>query len=450
MTLPVRFRFDEFVLSPRQRLLLRSGQPIPLIPKYFDLLVLLVERRQDAVSKQAIFSEIWSDVIVSDGALTQAVRTLRRALGDNPREPRFIRTVSRHGYQFVHAGIIEESDAAPVRSAEIATPAEPDSMSALIERLIESAGKSETFEDARDAAERLHALGTEQAVALIGKGPDQAPALAVLRDARWDVPGAGEVPLDVSASVALIRLRIAGARRIVMRRAAQAAVSGAAAGSVAGIAGGIALWLAPFSTASLRASVALGVIGILAGGFGAGGIGSGLAAAEALARSRRGLALVICGALAGCVTGAVAGVMLQALLEGLLGLQNLPGNGLLEGAVIGGAAGAGYAVATHQPPGGGFAAPAGSRRMAVGAIVAFFTAAGAAALALSGGLLVGGIINEIARLSPEANLALAPLGRLIGEPEFGPVTRVLLSAFEGAAFGLGLALGLTSRPRALP
>src|SRR5262245_2666768 len=95
-----RYLFGEFVLSPQQRVLLRRGAPVPLIPKYFDLLVLLVERRREAVAKQAIFDEVWSDVVVSDGALSQAVRTLRRALGDDSREPRFIRTVSRHGYQF--------------------------------------------------------------------------------------------------------------------------------------------------------------------------------------------------------------------------------------------------------------------------------------------------------------------------------------------------------------
>ena len=57
------------------------------------------------------------------------------------------------------------------------------------------------------------------------------------------------------------------------------------------------------------------------------------------------------------------------------------------------------------------------------------------------------VINEIAGSSPVAQLALAPLGRLLGEPNFGPVTRVLLSAFEGGAFGFALAWGLTARPR---
>src|ERR671919_1084804 len=95
-----RYRFDEFLLSPRRRLLLRKGREQPLIPRYFDLLVFLVERRSEAVHRREIFDRIWSDVIVSDSALSQAVRTIRRALGDDPRGPRFVRTVSRHGYRF--------------------------------------------------------------------------------------------------------------------------------------------------------------------------------------------------------------------------------------------------------------------------------------------------------------------------------------------------------------
>ena len=110
MTTSIRYRFGEFVLSPRQRVLWRGGAPVALIPKYFDLLHLLIRRRQEAVSKQAIFTEVWSDVIVSDGALSQAIRILRRTLDDDAREPRFIRTVPRHGYQFVWGALEEQAD----------------------------------------------------------------------------------------------------------------------------------------------------------------------------------------------------------------------------------------------------------------------------------------------------------------------------------------------------
>lgn len=83
-----RYRFGGFTVSPARRLLLRSGTEVALIPRYFDLLVLLLERRHVAVHRREILEAVWSDVVVSDGALSQAVRTLRRALGltRRPRE----------------------------------------------------------------------------------------------------------------------------------------------------------------------------------------------------------------------------------------------------------------------------------------------------------------------------------------------------------------------------
>ena len=107
-----QYRFGDFTLSPRRRLLLQGHRELPLIPRYFDLLVFLLERRHEAVHRRDIFDHVWSDVVVSDSALSQAVRTLRRALGDDPREPRFIRTVSRHGYRFMYAEVVEEEDGA--------------------------------------------------------------------------------------------------------------------------------------------------------------------------------------------------------------------------------------------------------------------------------------------------------------------------------------------------
>jgi DNA-binding winged helix-turn-helix (wHTH) protein len=443
----VRFRFDDFVLAPRQRLLLRRGTPVPLIPKYFDLLVMLVERRHDAVSKDAIFSAVWRDVIVSDGALAQAVRTLRRTLGDNSREPKFIRTVSRHGYQFVYVGVVEEPDEEPVQAAAMSCAPAENGLDALVDRLLLLAGDPAAADEARDLAERLHALGTDSAVAAIGTRRGHSAALAFLRDTRWNVPGAGGVPLDFPAALALVRLRLQDAGGVVARRWAGAALAGATAGALAGALGGLLLFLSPDSSASLSASLALAALGALAGGLGAAEIGAGLVAAEALSRSHRGLGLVLCGAAAGLFVAAVADLVLRALVDGLVGRVELTGNSLAEGLVIGGAAGLGYALATRQPPGGGLAAPTGRRRVAVAGIVAAVVAIAAAGLALAGGALVGGVINEIAGSSPDAQLALAPLGRLIGEPDFGRVTRVLLSAFEGGAFGFALAWGLTARPR---
>ena len=448
MTPPVRFRFVEFILSPRQRLLLRNGSPVPLIPKYFDLLHLLVRRRPDAVSKHDIFAEIWSDVVVTDGALSQAVRTLRRALGDDSREPRFIRTVARHGYQFVWADVFEEPDEGTVAIAQPAPAESPETLDSLVDRFVVAAASRD--EDARDLAERLHAIGTAEAMARISSKPRHAAAVALMRDARWNVPGAGHVPVfsdaeGTSAAFALIRLRLSSVRDEVARRWAGAAAAGAIGGAAAGCCGGIVLFLAPMSQARLQSSLALAAIGALAGGLGAGGVGAGLAAAEVLARSRRGLALTLCGAAAGTGVALFAHAVLRALLEGLVGVHISYGGGAVDGLILGAAAGAGYALATRQPPGGGLAAPSGFARFKAATLTGGFCALAGALLALAGHLLVGGFVHNIARTSRDAQLVLAPLGHLIGEPGFGPMTGAILSAFEGGMFGCALTYGLTRR-----
>jgi hypothetical protein len=285
-------------------------------------------------------------------------------------------------------------------------------------------------------------------MALLVTRPGHAAAVAVMRDARWNVPGAGRVSLgnDPRTVFALIRLRIANVGRTVTRRWASAAAAGAFGGALAGAVGGVALYLSPMSSARPQSALALAAIGTLAGGLGAAGIGAGLAAAEVLARARRGLALIACGGAAGALVAMAAHVLLRALLEGF-GLPPAQDGGAIDGLVLGGAAGLGYGLATAQPPGGGMAAPTGRRRLVVVMVVGICCAAAATALALSGRLLVGGLVHDIARSSRDAQLVLAPLGHLIGEPGFGPVTRTLLGAFEGGAFGCALAWGLTRRPK---
>ena len=461
VTPPVRYRFDTFVLAPRRRLLLRGGSPVALIPKYFDLLVLLVRHRHEAVSKQTIFADIWTDVVVSDGALSQAIRTLRRTLGDNSREPRFIRTVSRHGYQFVCSQVVEEQDddrtvaAAPaVINAAAADPKrvglqeERDSLERLVDRLFSALDAGpDGLDDARETAERLHGLDTAGTISLVRRRPNHATALAVMRDVRWSMPEAGDVPLDAASSLALVRLRLAEARRTIARRWTAAALAGASGGIAAGLLGSLALSVADGVHGMPQSAVGLAAIGAVAGGLGAGGIGAGLAAAEVLARSRRGIALAACGAIAGGLVALAAHAVVRAILAGLVGARDIDIPGFFDGLVIGGAVGIGYAIATPQPPGGGIAAPRGGRRIAVAAVTGIATAVAGTALAIAGHALVGGLVNEIARSSPDAQLVLAPLGQLIGEPDFGPATRVVLSACEGGVFGAAVAWGLTIRPK---
>jgi DNA-binding winged helix-turn-helix (wHTH) protein len=450
----IRYSFSGFTLSPRRRLLLRDGREVPLIPRYFDLLVLLVERRHDAVHRRDIFDCVWTDVIVSDSALSQAVRTLRRTLGDDSREPRFIRTVARHGYQFVFADVVEADDGAwPAPAPATALPPLPveepagDAYEPLLDRLTRS-GAAE--DDRREAAELLHALGTTHALSRLGTRPGHASARAMLLDARWEAPGAGEVPVlgspaPLAVAREVLRLRLRRAARIAARRWAGAASGGGLAGAAAGAAGGLILAAAPGSAAPVALAPVLAVIGAACGALGGAGVGAGLSFAEASARSRRAVALVGAAALGGGLVGAAVQWVARWGLAALVGLDLDVGGGL-EGLVIGGAAGAGYAIATRSAE-GEMAAPRGRRRVRAALITAAICGLAGLALSLAGRPLVGGTIHAVADAAHGSRATLAPLGRLIGEPDFGPVSRAILAFGEGALFGLGLAYGLMRRPR---
>ena len=450
----VRYRFGEFCVSPARRVLLRSGEELALIPRYLDLLILLLERRHEAVHRREIFETVWSDVVVSDGALSQAVRTLRRTLGDDSREPVYIRTVSRHGYRFTFERVVEE----PEDDAPLSTPAAvavsrmpvPGALDDPFEEVLEKLLSEQDREARREAAEALHALGTAEALRRLGRRPGHEAARALLRDARWDVPGAGPVPLvgqpgGLTAARILTTLRLRHALHLARRRWAAACGGGAAAGAVAGALGGLALRLAPGSHAPASVAVTLALVGAIVGGLGAAGVGAGLAAAEAVARSLRGPALVLAGAVGGGAIGAASNLVGRWVLEGLFGRELSAVGGGLEGLALGAAAGLGYALATPRHE-GGMATPRGSGRVRAAAVTGLSCAAAALVITALGGHLAGTSLNFVARSFQGSQVGLAPLARMLGEPELGPLSRAVIGAYEGAFFGFGLALGLTRRP----
>ena len=463
-----RYRFSGHVLSPARRTLVREGRELPLIPRCFDLLVLLVERRNEAVSRQALLDAVWSDVVVTDGALSQAVRILRRTLGDDPREPTFIRTVQRHGYRFVCEDIVEEPDEGPpepVRAAvtESMQPAvEPVTVSAepaagaSFERALDTlldndCGDTEATDvRRRQAAETLHRLGTAEALDRLDRRRGHAVARAYLRDTRWDVPGAGTVPLLgqpgwPAAAYVLFLLRIRRGARLAGRRWTAAAAGGATAGAIAGLLGGLVLRLGPGSTAGNGVVAMLPLLGTAVGGVAAAGVGAGLAAAEAAFRARRRLALAAAGASSGLAIGATAHLVGRLVLEGLFGRDLSPLTGAVEGLVLGGAVGLGYGLATPTVE-GGMATPHGLARVRVALLTGLACALAAGMLGWSGRFLGAMSLDFMAQSFPGSQVGLAPLARLLGEQEPGVVTRVAISVFEGLMFGSGLAAGLTRRP----
>jgi hypothetical protein len=435
--------------------------------------VLLVRERHRAVSKQDIFNAVWKDVIVSDGALSQAIRTIRRALDDDVREPTFVKTVARHGYQFIFEAVIETEERSEDRRTEGARPEDraglrtdpaarrpeepsenrrPEDQAGLRSALIQRLISPGTDDERREAAERLHAMGTAEALAELDRLPGHERARAILRDTRWDVAGAGDVPLvgaegGLGATVALVRLRLRRAARIASSRWASASIGGGVAGIVAGAIGGLAFLLVPESGAQPGIVITLGIIGAAAGAFGAAGIGAGLAAAEALARSHRAIGLAVCGAAGGAIVGGLAHLLARVLIAGVFGRDLTGIGGVLEGLALGAAAGVGYGASTALQPGGGMAAPRGAARLRTAAATGLVCAAAAVGITLAGGTLMANSLDMAASAFQGSQVGLAPLARLLGEGTLRPITGTLVSAFECFMFGAGLAFGLTHRPR---
>jgi len=118
------FRFDRFRLDPHDRRLTRDGAPVELNARYLDALALLVREAGRLVSKDRFLDEVWRGVPVTDEALTQCIKTLRRQLGDGAGRPRFIETVPKHGYRFIASvTAADEGEPAASEPAKIAAAA---------------------------------------------------------------------------------------------------------------------------------------------------------------------------------------------------------------------------------------------------------------------------------------------------------------------------------------
>ncbi|WP_338424371.1 winged helix-turn-helix domain-containing protein [Sphingopyxis kveilinensis] len=119
-TRPRILRFDAFQLDCDNRQLRRHGRPIELGSRYFDALALLVSRRGELVTKELFMNQVWHGIPVTDEALTQCIRTLRRTLGDDAANPRFIETVPKHGYRFIAAKTAQPPVSPRARESHIA------------------------------------------------------------------------------------------------------------------------------------------------------------------------------------------------------------------------------------------------------------------------------------------------------------------------------------------
>jgi DNA-binding winged helix-turn-helix (wHTH) protein len=331
------FAFEEFVLDPEDRRLRRGTAEVALNGRYFDALALLVREQGKLVSKDRFLDEVWLGVPVTDEALTQCVRTLRRELGDDATRPRFIETVPKHGYRFV----------APVTSMSEAP----------------ATGRPLTPPNSR------------------------RPGLIMV--------GAGTI-------------------------------GGGTAGFIGGLIYGFLGASQPLQPGMGAASVLLVLLclTILVALLGGAGVSAGIA----LAGTRLFRAWsIVGGAVGGLVVGGFTKLLGLDAFSLLIGRS--PGNitGAFEGMFIGAGVGLGALLAQR------------CASVRLGALVA--AACGAAAgllLSLLGGRLMLGSLDLLARQLPGSRLRLDNISQLLGEPSFGPITRGVTSALEGALFAAGV------------
>jgi DNA-binding winged helix-turn-helix (wHTH) protein len=115
-------RFDLFELDESEARLARAGAPVPLPPKAFALLCTLARHPGQLVAKEALLDAVWGHRWVSDSVLKTTVSELRAALGDDAQHPRYIETVSRHGYRFMASVAPAQAPATPAPAAALALP----------------------------------------------------------------------------------------------------------------------------------------------------------------------------------------------------------------------------------------------------------------------------------------------------------------------------------------
>lgn len=337
-----RYRFGDFLLDARNRRLTRHGESVAVNARYLDALVLLVRERGALVSKDAFHEQVWRGVPVTDEALTQCIRTLRRLLGDDATRPQFIETVPKHGYRFIAPVEVENAtdetpaSRVPVARDEADVRTETWSIGAYGSMGAGAAGAIGGLcygfaATAQAGASALSALlvvtGVTMVVALIG-GAGVAFGIAGVgaiagRGSPWLIAGGAGGGMLVGAAVKLFGL---DAFELLLGQS-PGDITGAAEGAVLGGAVGLASWLA--RSISVRRAIGGAAIcgagaGVLIALMGGRMMGGSL---DLLARSIPGSRLRLdaigslfgeagLGAVSRAVTGGIEGALFAACIVG--------------------------------------------------------------------------------------------------------------------------------------
>jgi DNA-binding winged helix-turn-helix (wHTH) protein len=272
------YRFGRFHLDTADRQLRRDGAPVELNARYLDALTLLVSEQGRLVTKDRFLGEVWRGVPVTDEALTQCIKSLRKQLGDDAAAPRFIETVPKHGYRFVaeveSVGLDGAPRALPLDGGgkqwrQLLLIAGGGTVGAGIAGLIGgliygAAGASQPLQPGTGAVSVLLVLLwlTIAAALMGGAGVSLGIAGGRMIGERWTIAGGALGGLLVGAFAKLLGL---DAFNLLLGRS-PGNITGGLEGLALGGGVGLAAWLAASRGWSLRRTVAAsGLVGGLAG-----------------------------------------------------------------------------------------------------------------------------------------------------------------------------------------
>lgn len=181
------YRFGAFELDVARKQLRRDGEIVPIAPKPFALLVLLVSRCDRVVSREDALAEVWPDVAVSDATLASTLRDLRRALADDAQLPHFIQTARGLGFRFV--ATVESRRLRASASLAASSCAPLVGRQALLERLDDALAAAISGHGRLVLLEGEPGIGKTRALAALSVNARSANAIVF--QARFPEAGAG-------------------------------------------------------------------------------------------------------------------------------------------------------------------------------------------------------------------------------------------------------------------
>src|SRR6476620_3973801 len=139
------FRFADVEVREREFSLIKAGEVLPVEPKAFRVLLILLRNPQKLITKEELLNAVWGDAAVTENSLARSIALLRRLLGDDIHNPRYIETVATVGYRFISKVEVSEDADGDLQAAD----------KAIVQSDVDSFGTFANGEIAESAANPL-------------------------------------------------------------------------------------------------------------------------------------------------------------------------------------------------------------------------------------------------------------------------------------------------------